>query len=185
MALRTESIREFVPRMVEQDTSDDRLLQLAALRWNGSVGLWYGQRLVQGQATYRTVMQTLPIAGQPTIPYQYRITFVGRAPCSAGETAQRCVELEMIAEVAESDLREATDALLHSRPDIEASGTRYEFPEMRTEIRLVTDPDTLLPYRYRQSMRQGMKMIDEKSTMDTRTYDDLELVYTYSAGLPL
>jgi hypothetical protein len=56
---------------------------------------------------------------------------------------------------------------------------------MRIEFRLVTDPDTLLPYRYRQSTRGGMKMIEKTSTMDRRTQDDLELVYTYPAGLPL
>lgn len=179
----TAKIREFVPTMVEQATSDQNLAGLSSLRWQGMVGMWNGGTLTQGEVDRWAERLPVPMAGEPTIQYQFESEFVGRVPCSAAESAKRCVELVLVAEVAEPDRREYAEAVQRLRPS--ADGTRFEIPEMRIEHRLVTDPDTLLPYRYRQSTRGGMKMIESTSTMETRREDDLELIYMYPAGFPL
>jgi len=56
---------------------------------------------------------------------------------------------------------------------------QVEIGEMRIECRLVTDPDTLLPYHYDQSTRQSMRMIEKDLTTEFRVQDDLEIVYSY------
>lgn len=142
------------------------------------VGVWAGRTLRQGEVARWTEKQTAPIAGEPMLAFQYQAEFLGHVACSAGASAQTCVELHLIAEVSKEDLRELADAVRSSLPAA-AEGTGVEYPELRIELRLVTDPDTLLPYRYRQSVRKAMKMIQPNSTMETHTQDDLELVFTY------
>ena len=173
-AAQKEPLRGFVPRKIGQDASDDRLDGVASMRWGWIVRLWSGRALTLGEATHWTETQIVPSAGQPTIRWQYQAEFVGRVPCSAGESIQRCVELGLIAEVAAPDRQAYAEAVQRS-----AKGARFEYPEMRIELRLVAAPDTLLPYSFRQSTREGIKMINERSTMETQTQDDLELIYTY------
>jgi hypothetical protein len=173
-AAQSEPLRGIVPRAIGQYASDNHLDGLASMRWGGIVGLWSGRTLTLGETTRWTETQIVPSAGQPTIRWQYQAEFVGRVPCSAGESIQRCVELGLIAEVAAPDRQAYAEAVQRS-----AKGARFEYSEMRIELRLVTDPDTLLPYRFHQSTREGMKMIDAKSTMETHTQDDLELIYAY------
>jgi hypothetical protein len=128
-AAERESIRRFVPQLVEQDTSDDRLLQLAVMRWAGSVAAWQGRTLVQGEASRWTLTPEVPIPGNPVLPYHYEQRLVGRVPCSAADTEKRCVELKMITESEAADLREFADAVERSRTVPEINKMRFEYPE--------------------------------------------------------
>jgi hypothetical protein len=169
-----ERMRGFVPGLLGRDTSDERLLQLTATRWNSRVGFWNGRTLAQGKAARWTTMQRVPVPGNPDIPYQYELEYLRRIPCSEKENLRRCVELRLVAEVAEKDLSD------YAAANSFAKQMQIEIGEMRIECRLVTDPDTLLPYRYDQSTRQSMRMIEKGLTTEFRMQDDLEMVYSYA-----
>jgi hypothetical protein len=170
-----EKIREFIPRMVAGHASDEQLDGISKMRWGGIVGLWNGRTLRQGEVTHWAERLTVATAGEPTLVYQYQAEFVGRVACSAGESAMPCVELHLIAEVAAPDRQAYAEQVQRSAK----GGVRFEYPEMRVEVRLVTDPDTLLPHRFHESTRGGMKMIEENSTMEQHRQDDLQLIFTY------
>jgi hypothetical protein len=89
-------------------------------------------------------MQPLSALGGTAIDVarQFQAEFVRRVPCVEGETKERCVELVMTTEIAEEERKRAAEALSQS---LGGDGARYEFPDNGIEVRLVTDPDTLLP----------------------------------------
>jgi hypothetical protein len=174
--------RGIVQRFVEQDASDAVLEREAADRWYGSVGLWNGRALTRGEPSQWTTMQPVPIPGGAEIALarQFRFEFVQRVPCLEGETGEQCVELTMTTEIAEEERKRAAEALHQS---LGADAAHYEFPDNRIELRMVTDPDTLLPYRVHQSRRSGMIMMDgEDEGVGGRRQDEVDVVYGYAGA---
>ncbi len=174
-----ESMRRFVPGLLGREASDERLQQFAVMRWTGQVEFWNGRSLAQGTVTRWTEKRTAPMAGNPILPYQNELEFVRRTRCSDKDDGQRCVELRLTAVVAEKDLKDFADAIWRLRQDPAHNETRFGADELRIEFSLVTDPKTLLPYRYHQSTRQAMRMIEQSVTQEFRTQDDLDLIYAY------
>ena len=115
----------FSPGMLEAAAAENYQLETA---------MWIGATLEQG--VWYEVSAPLSLPGMPRTVVQHRVefAFTRMVPCNAAAAAQTCVEL-----------------VIHAAPDDEALNQVIADKSLAayiasTEVRIVTDPATLLPY---------------------------------------
>jgi hypothetical protein len=167
--------RQGVADPIMRATADETLRLLTATRWYLEVGIWNGRELLRGEVLRETKMAAPPVAGNPLIPYDVQLTFIDRVPCLPGEGTARCIELEVKYEATVQGLNEMMDAILRSR----GQEPGVALHEVWSEVRLVTDPDTLLPYRMHQNSTMSMSIGDGGTRTKIRQQDDLVMNYEY------
>jgi hypothetical protein len=173
---------EIVASQVKQDASDAVLEREVMDWWASSIGLWNGRALARGQPVQWTTTQSVPAPGGTAIEVarRFQFEFVRRTPCLEGEAGERCVELTMASDVPEEDRKRAAERL---RELVGGGDTQYEYPENGIEARVVTDPDTLLPYRVHRSRRSSMIMKEgEQQVAGGWQQDEMDAIYTYPAA---
>ncbi|HEX4049784.1 MAG TPA: hypothetical protein VHY19_02740 [Steroidobacteraceae bacterium] len=116
------------------------LLEAAAEQnYDLQTGMWIGATLDQG--VWYEISAPLSLAGMPRVVVQHQIefSFARTVRCAAGAAAPACVELV---------IRATPDrqALEHAMADIRLQVPGFTDYSSSIEIRIVTDPATLLPY---------------------------------------
>jgi hypothetical protein len=128
-----------------------RLAAEAKEQWSYQVEAWLGRSLEIG----RTVETTgrLPIAGVPGLEVEQRVALTARkwVSCSPGSIDRKCLELTLRAEAGPEAFRKG----------LAASGGKaakgFEDGFLLVEVVLVTDPETLLPWRY--SLTKKLRLV--------------------------
>jgi hypothetical protein len=119
----------FAPQIIDAEVTQDYALQ---------TGMWIGATLEQG--VWYELMAPLSLSGAPQTIVTHRLEFAytHQVPCTSESTDRACVEI-----------------VVHATPDDEALAaalTNFPVPPdtlhytSATYVRLVTDPNTLLPY---------------------------------------
>jgi len=123
----------------------------AALDFNLEAGAWPGATLEQGIWYEMEMPLPLPYAPLLLVNHKIEFAFTRQVPCTGDAPATSCVEIVMRAVPDEADMQKMLtetqrSAHLARAQELKSAAT--------TTIRLVTDPDTLIPY-LRDIRRQG------------------------------
>ncbi len=123
----------------------------AALDFNLEAGTWPGATLEQGVWYEMEMPLPLPYAPLLLINHQVEFAFTRPVACNREASTASCVEIVLHAVPDPSALQLMLDA---TRRSAHLPRGRELQSAATTTIRLVTDPDTLIPYR-REIRRQG------------------------------
>ncbi|HSM91580.1 MAG TPA: hypothetical protein VLT47_01770 [Anaeromyxobacteraceae bacterium] len=133
------------------------MIDEARAAWNLAVGFWIGAELDFGRAWESEV--DAPVWLLPTLPVRSRVRMEARrrVPCGASERLSRCVELTLHSEPDRPGLTALTRAIVARIDGAEAALPLGAVREvgLATDLVLVTEPATLVPYRvvWRRAVR--------------------------------
>lgn len=128
-----------------------RLAAEAREQWSYQVEAWLGRSLEIGQTVETT--GRLPIAGVPGLEVEQRVALSAKkwVSCSPGGIDRRCLELTLRADAGPEAFRKG----------LAASGGKaakgFEDGFLQVQVVLVTDPETLLPWRY--SLTKKLRLV--------------------------
>jgi hypothetical protein len=119
-----------------------RLEAEAREQWSYQVEAWIGRVLEIGRTQETT--GRVPVAAVPGLEVEQRVTLAARrwVSCAPGGIDRRCLELTLKADAGPEAFRKG----LAAAGGKEAKG--FEDGSMAVEVVLVTDPETLIPWRY-------------------------------------
>lgn len=150
--------------------------------WNLAVGFWIGAELDFGRAWEKVV--DAPVWLLPAVPVKSRIRMEARrrVPCTASERRARCVELTLHSEPDPSALPVLTRPMVAKLVGEEKRFAPGDVREigLTTDLTLVTDPATLLPYRvvWRRAVR-GAVAVDDEAARDVEDVERTEWSWVY------
>lgn len=132
-------------RDLEAAFSPDFIESNAMQDYGIETGTWIGAKLEQGVWYQMSTQLFLPALGLShyLIDHDIRFAFTRQVPCTAEPSAHLCAEIVIHATPSADDLKSA----------LQEMGQQFKLPDKQsfryssmTDIRLVIDPDTLLPY---------------------------------------
>jgi tetratricopeptide (TPR) repeat protein len=181
----TPPVAEDIDRMITAVFNPDLLTTLAAAQWDIAVGAWIGGEFDHGDWYSLTFEEPLP--GFSEKPVSKTMTFkVSRwLPCGTGQPPE-CVEVLVRITPDSASLSQAIADFVGrtmpaaTRSDMEKAmlSVAYEF-DLR--YRIVTEPDTLLPWSveerkflYASSIENGERKVQSRRdlTVETGSYTD-------------
>jgi len=146
--------------------------------WNSYVGTWTGAELDEGDLYELTLSQPIPGFGNMEVPMRTTFLFKQRVSCSGAESAKRCVELEMHTFVDPEGLAAAVEAFMARLPAGHGA-PRIQDLQQETIMRLISEPDTLLPHLMESSTRTIMTMAVGDETQASSRIEEKRFVFTY------
>jgi hypothetical protein len=160
-----------------QRVVDVRLLNgLAAAEWNYIVGAWAGGALELGKDYGLATEQPMPIGPAQAIKTQLTMTIVRWLPCER-EGERRCVEIELTSVPDPGEFAKAISGVLKdisqdkapASPDVEGG----------MELRLVTEPDTLVPHAYTVTKQVRIRAQEAGKQQELVEMEETRVQYTY------
>ena len=145
--------------------------------WNREVGAWAGVAFDQAEFT-----NTLPMLGNVEVPLVVSFRFLGRVPCSEGESEKECVDLEMQTAVNSEALSSALESFVEQVAEVagaQGAPLRVDSFDQTETVRLTTEPDTLIPHRMASRKVSNLVMSQGGKSQDTREVSETLTVYRY------
>ncbi len=164
----------------ERARARDTLGRINALDWETSVGAWRGLTVIPGAFRRKELAGSVPLI--PGVPARTEVEYGLEAmvPCGEEETERRCAALVYRGGPAASDRAVTLERLRAAfRQD---HGAELEDFQARFEVRLVTDPATLIPRRMatREELRLRFRLGDGRvREVEERSEDE----YRFEAEL--
>jgi hypothetical protein len=149
--------------------------------WNLAVGFWIGAELDFGKAWEKEV--DAPVWLLPSLPVKSRVRMEARrrVPCTGSERKARCVELVLHSEPDRAALPALTRAIVARLAGEAKTLPTGEVREvgLASDLTLVTEPDTLLPYRvvWRRAVRATLA--DDEGTRELEDVERTEWSWSY------
>jgi hypothetical protein len=161
-------------RWVEQITSRDVLSLQARQHWNAIVGDWSGREVELGDTLRGESVEAvaLPSLGDSSIRTRHETTALERLPCHERMVDEQCVKIRRVSRPDPGDLERAYARLRKTFPEMAKNARGGGKMDVVTTLELLTDPDTLRPYRLKSTTR--------RSATDS---DELNVVYKYQSTL--
>jgi len=150
-------------RWVDQITSREVLSLQARQSWNAMVGDWAGQRLESGVMTRGESVEAvaLPSLGDSSIRTRHEVTALERLPCHERMVDEQCVKIRRVSRPDARDLERAYARLRTTFPQMAKNAGGRSKEQVVTTLELVTDPETLRPYRLSSTTRRSAADSDE------------------------
>jgi len=151
-----------------------RLAAEAREQWSYQGEAWFGRRLVLGKAQETT--GRVPVAAVPGLEVEQRVVLAARrwVSCAPGGLDRRCLELTLKADAGSDAFRKA----------LEAAGGKaakgFEDGSLVVDVVLVTDPETLLPWRY--SFTRKLKLVFAGRDLSVDQVERREVEYQWWKG---
>ncbi len=151
----------------------------APVEWWPLVELWAGREIELGARYQLSLMTRLPLLEGVSIRMDGELQVSGRVPCDAGGSGPaRCIELVLISRpdpLALAPLLEGGRAGRESGAD---AATTLASLELDESVRLVTEPETLVPHRVATSRRARLALRLADGSLHTDALDqELDLVF--------
>ncbi len=172
--LRTEGLEKAVD-LLQQGEEGDReqarasLVRMAAEDWAVTVGVWRGRQLEEGKPQHERIQGSLPLLPGTASDLDVELGLEGRVPCVEGQEP-RCVRLRYASSPATKQ-----GLLDQLQAAVAPEGWVVEDAAARFEATLVTDPDTLAPYRLTIHQELHLRLRPpggEARNIEDRTSDD-------------
>jgi hypothetical protein len=160
--------------LLDRLRSPQVLTTLAEYEWNALVGTWIEADLIVGLAYETEYELPFPLLPDVMLPVVQEFTAVGRVPCTEQETQRRCVELQSFVYQDQEALRAILDRVM-SQVIPGKDVPKIEDFESETEIRLIAEPASLIPYhltvtkRISASVRVGAGELSQTTQVETKT----------------
>jgi hypothetical protein len=177
VALRkVDSLRPETRAMLERLRSPEVLTALAEYEWNALVGTWIDADFIVGLTYEAEYELPFPLFPGVMLPMVQEFSAIGRVPCHENESERRCVELESFTHPDKDAFRAILDRLLSQMtvPDT-AQMPAIDDYDLETEIRLIAEPATLIPYglavtkRVTMWIKAGPGPAAEATQIETKT----------------
>jgi hypothetical protein len=170
--------REQLIQAITAVVSREQLEASMASEWGSYVGTWIGAELDQGDLYELSFDQPVPAFGNMEVPMRSTFLFKGRVACTGAEQARRCVELEMRTVIDPEGLAAAVEALMARLPG-GRKAPRIQDMQQETVVRLISEPETLLPHLMESSTRTVTTMAVGGETQAASRTEQKRFVYTY------
>ena len=187
-ALRPVLERVYGDAGLSDEESEEAIAQVEAAMvdeardgWNLAVGFWIGAELDFGKAWENEV--DAPVWLLPSLPVKSRVRMEARrrVPCTGSERKARCVELVLHSEPDRAALPALTRAIVARLAGEAKTLPPGEIREvgLASDLTLVTEPDTLLPYRvvWRRSVRATL--VDDDGPRELEDVERTEWSWSY------
>lgn len=169
--------------LMQNATSPQTLTANAAQEWNALAGTWVGAHWVVGETYEASSDEPSPMLPGLTIPMRHEFSAAERVPCAEGESARRCIRLEMVSEPDSAALRKVvTDFMAKLAPKDANVLAAFQSMRVANELTVVADPRDLRPYAMTL-----VKMVDvqgaggpNEPAARTRRVDTRTARYTYA-----
>jgi hypothetical protein len=151
-----------------------RLVSDAREHWSYQVEAWLGRTLELGRVLATTAR--VPVAAVPGLEVEQRVALSARrwVSCAPGGLDRRCLELSLKADAGPEAFRKG----------LAASGGKaakgFEDGTLAVEVVLVTDPETLLPWRYTYTRK--LRLVFAGGGMSVDQVERRELEYQWWKG---
>ena len=164
---------------VEQSSNALQIEYMARTRWEQAVGRWVGREVRTGKPNFTDDTLNLPFDDETggEVPSRVSYALVGRRACGdAGP--QGCVELEFRTLVDGPAATAAYDRLFSGR---EPGGDSPGIVDFRLSVttRVVTDPQTLIPYSVQSAWDQSMALALYGDPIVLRQSGESTITYIY------
>jgi hypothetical protein len=169
--------REQVNQTLAAVATREQLEFSLASDWNSYVGTWIGAELDEGDLYELTSNQPIPAFGNMEVPMRSTFLFKQRVFCNGAESAKRCVELEART-FDPAGLAAAVEAFM-ARLSAGQEAPRVQDLQQETVVRLITEPNTLLPYLLESSTRTITTVAVGDETRASSRIEENRFVYTY------
>lgn len=145
-----EAIPDGVTALLQQLCSEPTLTGAVETQWDRLVGFWSGQQLEVESAYGAQGQVSHPVIPGVPVPVNVEYGILGRVPCAEGAETLACVELLAFYEYDVDAMRSGAIQVAEQLSDPAESARLLDltFSEYSEEILVVSDPTTLLPYRY-------------------------------------
>jgi hypothetical protein len=170
--------REQVTEALGAIVTREQLEAGLAADWDSHVGTWIGAELNQGELYELAFNRPIPAFGNMEVPVRTTFRFTQRVACNASEVTERCVELEMYSFVDPEGLAAAIEAFV-ARLAPGQQAPRFQDLHQETVMRLISEPDTLLPHLMESSTRTVATMAVGYETQVSSRIEQKRFVYTY------
>ena len=170
--------REQIIRTMEAIFTREQLEASLASDWDSHVGTWIGAEMDEGDLYELTFNQAIPAFGNMEVPMRSTFLLKGRVPCNGAEAAKHCVELEARTFVDPDGLAAAVDAFMARLPAGQEV-PRIQDLQQETVVRLISEPNTLLPHLMETSTRTATVMAVGDETQASSRTEEKRFVYTY------
>jgi hypothetical protein len=170
--------REQVIQSIAAVVSREQLEASLASEWNSHVGSWIGAEMDEGDLYELTSSQAIPAFGNIEVPMRSTFLFKQRVSCDGAEPTKRCVELEMRTFVDPEGLTAAVEAFMARLP-AGHEAPRIQGLQQETVVRLISEPDTLLPHLMESSTRTTTTVAVGDETQASTRIEEKRFVYTY------
>lgn len=147
-------------------------------RWNALVGMWLDASLKVGEVSGAEAEEANPLLPSVVLPYVYEFRLVGTEPCGASgpAAAKRCARLQMLSLPDPAQLAQVMSKAL---VDMGFPNLSFDGLAQHSQVTLLTDPETLLPYEVTMTkLVQGI-LKDGAQSRVFRRADETRLAYTY------
>ena len=130
--------------------SNERVLSArASERWSSLVQTWVGRELAVGEFFEASGTTPHPMLPAANVGLTYLFGISERTGCTDPEGPPDCVELRLITELDAEDVRATTRAIIEQvDPARLPPGIETMELSSRTDVTVVADPATLVPYYY-------------------------------------
>jgi hypothetical protein len=151
-----------------------RLSAEAREQWSYQVEAWLGRSLEIGKTVETT--GRLPIAAVPGLEVEQRVALAAKrwVSCSPGSIDRKCLELTLRADAGPEAFKKG----------LAASGGKaakgFEDGSLQVEVVLVTDPETLLPWRY--SLTKKLRLVFAGRGLSVDQVERREREYSWWRG---
>lgn len=146
--------------------------------WNAYVGSWLDAEMDEGDVYELTYAQAVPAFGNMEVPMRSTFEFKRRVSCHAEDAAEQCVELEAHTFVDPAGLSAAVEAFIARLPKGQ-DAPRIDDLQQETVIRLISEPDTLLPHLMETSTRTVTTVSVGAATQSSSRVEEKRFVYSY------
>ena len=173
-----EPVDENLRGSIEGMLTEEVLSNFAAQSWNAVVGAWVGGETELGADYETTARGPVPIAPGETILMKNVFQAHRLVPCRRGGSDRTCVELSMITKPDPEEMKTFLQAFLAKFPGGEKVPRPSAF-DLVTEIRLLTEPEGMLPHSLSIVRRTTVTMEIEGKTNQAERLDETKTSYTY------
>ena len=153
------------------------LVRTARERWNAQVGMWLGTSMKVGEVGAAESEEANPLMPSVVLPYVYEFRLIGMEPCGEGATARTCARLEMFSLPDPVQLEQVMDKAL---VDMGFPTLSFDGLAQHSQVTLLTDPATLLPFELTMSKLVEGILMDGGQGRVFRRADELTLRYRYT-----
>ena len=171
--------RQQISQLVRRLLSKEQLEKGIVESWNREVGAWAGAAFDQGDLYQAEFTNTLPRLGNIEVPLVVSFRFLGRVPCSEGESEKECVDLEMQTAVNSEALSSALESFVEQVAGAQGAPLRVDSLDQTETVRLTTEPDTLIPHRMASRKVSILVMSQGGESQDTSEVEETLTVYRY------
>lgn len=173
------ALRAKIANAVAPTLTEEQLQAVVISDWNRIVGAWLEAVLDIGDLYQLKFKRPVPVLGNASIALVTDIRFVKRAPCSARDRAAKCVELYMRTMADDKAVAKAIEK--RTAALIGGGGPAVFVKTFNTSetIRLLTEPNTLIPHRMHSIKNTTMTVETEGKARTVEQVNELKVAYTY------